>query len=344
MVYGNFAKSLNTDREGTFNEYASESNFMIEFLIRDYNEQSSFLNESYITESERMVAEARLQALQEAVGTIIIAAIVGVLAAIIAFIIKFISMTKKAANRIKDAFSEFDFYFAEPTEEQIKIAKEKIDTLVDSLNYSNKDKLKKFSDVDFVQTVINLKLNTLFANLLTESKDIVSAASSTSLDTVISKSNSVLSSLTELRSTLNIEQLKQEENSFFKAMESSSTISLDIEDSMRIYKDIKKFYIDGKYFDRAEKMQTQINKDATTLKDYLSNKSNMRSIQKLHPDDHIGDDNSKYEEAFKTSMSAFQQMKDIIQVAQKLMIQWQQAEQFRLRYINIIIGTMNNKK
>lgn len=109
MVYGNFARTLGTARGGenlTINE-VSESDSIINFLLNESeNYNNLILNESYVTEEERFIAEAKLQAIQEAVSGAIIAAIVALVGAIILFLTKFIGMMQKGSSETSNKINE----------------------------------------------------------------------------------------------------------------------------------------------------------------------------------------------------------------------------------------------
>lgn len=339
MVYGNFARSLGNEGSDNFKEQVSESDAVLEFLINECNNYNNlFVNESFIDDKERIVAEAKLQALTEAVGTAIIIALIAVLGAIIAFIAKFISMSKKAGDTISKAFKDI-INIKEPTEEQLKSAKDKIDTLVNNLNYSgNKEKLKDFSDLDFANGETIRSMENLFSNLLHKAQDIINSISL--VENIISKSKSVNDELMKIESEL--KTVSENENPFFDTMASNSGnpfTSSDPKSALTMYKSIKDFYIDKGYFKKCEAKQTKINDDASKLKTYLE-QNQKKFLAKLHPDNHRNE-TGNYTEAFQHANSAFKSMKDCASYAQKIMTKWAQAEQFRKSYVNIIISTMN---
>lgn len=90
----------------TVNE-VSESDSIINFLLNESeNYNSLILNESYVTEEERIVAEAKLQVIQEAVSGAIIAAIIALIGAIILFLTKFIGMMQKGSSETSNKINE----------------------------------------------------------------------------------------------------------------------------------------------------------------------------------------------------------------------------------------------
>lgn len=339
MVYGNFARSLGNEGGGNFKEQVSESDAVLEFLMNECNNYNNlFVNESFVDDKERIIAEAKMQALTEAVGAAIIIALIAVLTAIIAFIAKFISMSKKAGDSISKAFKDA-FNIKEPTAEQLKSAHEKIDNLVNNLNYNgNKEKLKNFSDLDFVNGETIKSIENLFFDLLHKAQDIINSISS--VENIISKSKSVNDELMKIESDL--KTISENENPFFDLMVRNSGnpfTSTDPKSALTMYKSIKEFYIDKGYFKKCEAKQTKINDDASKLKTYLE-QNQKKFLAKLHPDNHIGESDN-YTKAFQQANGAFRSMKDCASYAQKIMTKWAQAEQFRKSYVNIIISTMN---
>lgn len=339
MVYGNFARSLGNEGVGNFKEQVSESDAVLEFLMNECNNYNNlFVNESFVDDKERIIAEAKMQVLTEAVGTAIIIALIAVLTAIIAFIVKFISMSKKAGDSISKAFKDA-FNIKEPTAEQLKSAHEKIDNLVNNLNYNgNKEKLKNFSDLDFVNGETIKSMENLFSDLLHKAQDIINSI--LSVENIISKSKSVNDELMKIESDL--KTISENENPFFDLMVRNSGnpfTSTDPKSALTMYKSIKEFYIDNGYFKKCEAKQTKINDDASKLKTYLE-QNQKKFLAKLHPDNHIGESDN-YTKAFQQANAAFRSMKDCASYAQKIMTKWAQAEQFRKSYVNIIISTMN---
>ncbi len=76
MIYGQFAKSMNNTNVAT----VDESNIIISELFGMRNEYNNILiNESYISDDERVVYEAKLQVINEAVTVAIIAALIAIL-------------------------------------------------------------------------------------------------------------------------------------------------------------------------------------------------------------------------------------------------------------------------
>jgi hypothetical protein len=86
----------------------SESDAIINFLEEERSfYKNTILTESYMDEEERMVLEAKVQALNEAVAGVIIAAIIAAVGALISAIIGFISMMKDNNARDERQFKEF---------------------------------------------------------------------------------------------------------------------------------------------------------------------------------------------------------------------------------------------
>jgi hypothetical protein len=104
MIYGQLAKSMSSTRGGVV---VSESDAIIKFLQQESNEyRNSVLNESYLSNEERIVYEAKIEALNEAVTGAIIAAIVAAVGALIALVAKIISTLSSGQQKLSSAASK----------------------------------------------------------------------------------------------------------------------------------------------------------------------------------------------------------------------------------------------
>ena len=100
MIYGQYAKSYGNRGGGNY-KVVSESDAIINYLIKEQNNYNNLLlNESYITEEERLVMEARLEAINEAAVGAIIAAIIALITAIGILFGKLISMMGKGKDKV----------------------------------------------------------------------------------------------------------------------------------------------------------------------------------------------------------------------------------------------------
>jgi hypothetical protein len=103
MIYGQLAKKMSYRAETV-----SESDAIIKFLKNEVDQyNNTFITESYMMDSdERMVLEAKLEVLNEAVTGVIIAAIIAAVGALIALIVKFISVLKDGHEKLSKKVDE----------------------------------------------------------------------------------------------------------------------------------------------------------------------------------------------------------------------------------------------
>lgn len=110
MIYGNVVRQYANDKHGYVDKPSiatiSESDAILEALQSEYDNYSNIvMNESYImNDREKIVLEAKMQAIHEALGAAIVAAIiaaVGDIIAIIAAIIKILSKGTEVMDKAK---------------------------------------------------------------------------------------------------------------------------------------------------------------------------------------------------------------------------------------------------
>ena len=100
MIYGQYAKQYGNRGGGNY-KVVSESDAIINYLIKEQNNYDNLLlNESYIDDKERLVMEARLEAINEAAVGAIIAAIIALITAIGILFGKLISMMGKGKDKV----------------------------------------------------------------------------------------------------------------------------------------------------------------------------------------------------------------------------------------------------
>lgn len=291
------------------------------------------MNESFISDEERMVIEAKIEVLQEAVSGAIIAAVVAVLGAIIALLIKFSGMLKEGFGKLKTKMKGKPKESVSLTEEQKNELEKRISDLVDGLNFKspNKDKLKRFSDADIVNDE-NFKEIEFLTQFLPElSKEVVSIIDISGVDAMAEKVKPVLVDIKNHSKEVQVAKDAMEQtNIFFEVF--AETAKTNPTDSISV---CKKF-LDGGYFDKATKMQDGMNKKASEAKKIIE-QNQKKILVKIHPDQHI-DESEKYNELSKNVSYAFNSIKEIANVIKTAMTQWVAAEKFRLSYCNICIS------
>lgn len=327
MVYGGFARSLSNKGGGNFVEQVSESDAVLEFLMNECDNYSNmFLTESFVDEKERIVAEAKLQALQEAVTGAIIAAIIAVLTAIIALILKFSGMLKKGSEALKKKFSKEKAAKA-LTPEQVEEIKAKVKPLVDGINFRAKDRLMYFSDAEFgTGPIDDVKKN--INDLKSSINSLINTINSSSdVQAIKSECDKFKKHIDEIEfDNTAMDQIKQ--TNLFYEMMIGETI-MDMGKAVQAAKSM----IDNKYFDKATKMQDEITREIDDLKKVVE--SNGRKVQaKVHPDAHGG--GKEWTEVSAIVNGGFKTVKDVCGVIKLLISQWAEAERFRLSYANIL--------
>ncbi len=147
MIYGNFAKNMNT---GGIMSPISESQAVLNALMEEYNAyKDAFVNESYnyLTEREEAVMEAKMQVITEAVSAAIIAAIIAGIGAIIGLIFLIIKLVKKGKDKVAEKTEG-------KTPDPSNLSEEDKKNLInDIVNSGDNIKLEKFSSVDFSEKI-----------------------------------------------------------------------------------------------------------------------------------------------------------------------------------------------
>lgn len=332
MVYGNFARSLGNEGGGNFKEQVSESDAVLEFLMNECNNYNNlFVNESFVDDKERIVAEAKLQALQEAVTGAIIAAIIAVLTAVIALILKFSGMLKKGSDALKKKFSK-EKAKVTLTEDQINEIKAKVKPLVDNINHPKKEMFYKYSAMgmgnmsliqDFKDGMKTLKDATnRLINTVNTSSDVNTVKSEVDKFTKILEENDLGNQeINELNNQM------KDHNIFFDIF--AQSLVPNMADSVNVANEM----LNDKYFDKAAEVQGIISKECDDLKSIID--KNGRKVQaKVHPDNHGGA--SEWNDISKFVNGGFKQIKDVCSCLKSLITQWAEAERFRLSYANIL--------
>jgi hypothetical protein len=178
MIYGQLAKNMSY-RGGVI---VSESESILKYLQNEVDSYNNMiLSESYIDEQERVIMEAKIEALNEAVAGAIIAAIVAAIGALIALIVKLISMMRKGGEKIKGSandkkstdddstktsdtekkyiINQYKYYFnnAEGEADASKLSTKEKEDVLNSIFGSDDDeksgKYKSISKVDYLKYI-----------------------------------------------------------------------------------------------------------------------------------------------------------------------------------------------
>lgn len=102
MIYGHYAKEYANTSKSKFC-IMSESEAIINYMIEEQNHYTNLLlNETYIDDKERIVMEAKIEAIREAFSGVIITAVITILGVLSALLVKFLSMLKQGSSKVKD--------------------------------------------------------------------------------------------------------------------------------------------------------------------------------------------------------------------------------------------------
>ena len=335
MIYGQYAKSYGNRGGGNY-KVVSESDAIINYLIKEQNNYNNLLlNESYITEEERLVMEAKYEVLQEAVAGALIAAIIAILSAIVALIVAFIKMMGKGSEKLKEKVKSKET--SEQSDDKDKKLIEDIKKIVDDLDIelimnTKKDDLMNFSYVDLTEDGNVTEVVEMFKSIKDDIKEIFRINKNTSADEALKIVNPIYDTATE--SSQEITELKEafsgKRNLLFEMATKES-----IQGGPTKAKDeIKKFANSG-YFDRAKKDQEGIRKEIDEVKSFID--KNARPVQKaVRPDMHGGD--KRFTEVSKKVNGVFSYVKGIADNMKNLMNKWAEFESFRFKYCNIVLN------
>jgi hypothetical protein len=337
MIYGQAAKDICSSYRG---KVVSEGDAVLEFLqseIQAYN--TIVFNESYIDEEERMIAEAKLQALNEAFVGAIIAAIVALIGVVIAIIAKATGLFQKAANDMKETREKIknnakNVGAAKPktvTADQIEAIKTKVKEIANKLNYEHKDQITGYSDENFMEINLIPDGPKVFKELLEQAKRICTITSSSSAD----EAKEVIESVSEEMNKLRDDYFTSgyDFNDLKKDNEGQKNTFLDSYIKKQVpFKDDMRFLDHNYYYNKAVQIQKNTETEAEALKDYLD--KNSKNIKKnLHPDSHGGD--NAFNGIFVDANKIFDSMKDIIESYKVILTKWVEAESFRLKVSNV---------
>lgn len=337
MIYGQVAKTYSGPNQGggDFN-IVSESDAIMDYLMNEANQyEEIIMNESFLDEQSRLIMEAKLTAIHEAVSGAIIAAIVAILTAIIALIAKFIKMMKDGQTKIKFKFGKgsSESNSKDLTEEQEKELNSKIEALISSLNYSNKEKLKNYSDNDITDSRVIRVGKSLFKDILSWFKSLSSIDKSVDADKAKSIIEPVYNNIQSIKSEFDQANLKSESfegdnNLFFDVFVLSSVHGGPV--AARRY---AKAFISSGYYDKTVKIQDQITKEVDETKKFLDGNSK-KLLSAVHPDNHGS--KAEFNNVFSMLNNTFKTIKEYTSLFRTMMAKWAEAEKFRLSYCNIV--------
>lgn len=331
MIYGGYAKSITNTINNT--KVVSESDAILEYLMNESNNYDVILTESYITEEERLIMEAKLEAIQEAVSGVIIAAICAILAAIVALITKFIGMMKNVSDKVKQKFKNknSDGGFKELTPKEKSELESKIEDLVNSLNYEDeiKAKLKNFCPIPLEFNMADLEENV--KEIIADLNKLKVIDKSTQLDKAKSIIEPFYDKMIKMNNELKFKELEESIKSGDLLKEiCSATISGGPAAAVI---EIKRF-LDSNYFDKVSKSRKDVLNEIEKLKKVMDSLNNKKMAMALHPDNHNGD--KSFNDVISKLSGGLSVVKDMISSYREFINFCAKVEKFRLQYCNIV--------
>jgi hypothetical protein len=344
MIYGSLAKNL-ANSSGRYN-VVSESDAILEYLQNEASTYSNIVfNESYIDEEERLVAEAKLEALNEAVSGAIIAAIIALLGVVLVIIGKATGLFKKAAEKIKDIGDkkkEKDGGTKEFTKEQIEQIEALIKEEADKLDYAHKDKITGYCSADFSKDVkiegsAKNFINdgpALFKVLLEYAKQLCGISTNATVEQANSVIDPVLKKLNELKDDYDkagiIKSKFEDKNNFFLDYWIEHQVS---HNEARVT--IDKYAEQALYYSKALTVERKTEDEARKLESYM--KQNTKElIANMQPSKH--ENNKDYSTVAHNLNTCFGTMKNTIELYRLITKEWVKVENFRFR-IMVIYAT-----
>ncbi|MCM1440347.1 MAG: hypothetical protein NC131_14255 [Roseburia sp.] len=339
MVYGNFAKSLSKNNENI--TMISESKSIINFLENEYNNYNSLLlNESFSSDTEKLVIESKMKVLQESITGALIVAIIAIIGALIALITKFISMMQNGKDTISDNMDKMGRSMNQNSSrnkdkeisEAIQYAKNYIEgrsnsniiyeymmNIFNAVEYDitnsgiNNDEFKGFCDYNFCKfaPVNDIKL--------IENNIIKASESNGNFKLVWSDSVKDISKFVSSDGKLSYLNLITKYNEMVR--EKTSTI----------VRSVNPFLKSG-IFEESKKIQEKMTKDLNSLK---------KTYEKYRKNNFNADDITNDEKRTKFINEMLNVNQDTLNEINRYIQTWAKLEQHRIKYCNIVIASYN---
>lgn len=334
MIYGQLAKQYGANNY----KVVSESDAILEYMFSEAKQyQNLVLTESFFDDEERLVMEAKMEILQEAISGAIIAAIIAALAAIAGLIVLIIKLVKKGKEKLKEKAGDV----SDISDEQKKELEEKIKAHAETAKWSNanKEKLVNFCDYDFTNSETISMMRNIIRSVISQIGPLSSLSSSSSTDNLKSIVNSFYDNIKkdheeyEDAGWYKMEKGKEEGfNVFSDIYERTSMSGGPVAARSAVNK-----FMQSNYFDRSETEQKKMKEDIDKISKFLDeNKDKIQSAtQTKDKDSDYTDASNKLNEGLKLLKGILDTYKDIIR-------QWTQLETFRMKYCSIVMSYNKN--
>lgn len=141
MIYGNIVRQYENSRYSDINNLFSisavnEADTILESIQKESDNYRSLLEDSFLTEDERLVLEAKYEVIQEAVGAAMIAAIIAAIGALIGLMVLLVKFFNKSSSTVTEKLKE-------NLKKDIDDKSKDIETKHDELKNINNDQAKK---------------------------------------------------------------------------------------------------------------------------------------------------------------------------------------------------------
>lgn len=141
MIYGNIVRQYENSRYNDINNLFSisavnEADTILESIQKESDNYRSLLEDSFLTEDEREILEAKYEVIQEAVGAAMIAAIIAAIGALIGLMVLLVKFFNKSSSTVTEKLKE-------NLKKDIDDKSKDIETKHDELKNINNDQAKK---------------------------------------------------------------------------------------------------------------------------------------------------------------------------------------------------------
>lgn len=339
MIYGNVIRQYenNVYYRGWGRNIVDEGGAILEALQKEYDNYSNMVfNESYfITDREKAINEAKLEAIQEAVTVAIVAAIVAIIGAIIGLLVAAIKIFGKGASAVKSKINTKNAKKLDNLDNDNK--KKAADTVEGKINDNNKESVKQEGPLHGLcffdyRNIIKTEECKEFSNEIKKIKDTLRNSISYSISWIANKQK-VFEICPEITNSINKEQNEITDEDIKQAFISHyNKNATKFEDCIRY-----------SYYVKAKECIDKIIPDSENLANSLLTimktcESDVKEIQKKASEIQ---GNKTHDNKLNNFIDNMKTISDITKYIKKFLNSWIWMEQQRLKDIGIYITVCN---